>query len=259
MLLIVAVGACATLESQRATQPSDAVDAEAGESEGMTTQGVPPALSQPAVPSTPSPEAGGVVNARGSSGAWLDAAAIATVIAALATAVIGAVIGGIIAWQVAVRQRADTFRELRRRFFELRMDNTNGLPVGWWKKTCADPLTVEEFKNLQRYWIFAFDEWYITKKAAPWGYEKLWNEYYREAIERTAQEPLMLLVLFVALNRSGDTAIDGDFVREVCALATPEKRAETEREYQKWVKGIGPNCRFADQIPENFAEFFPKQ
>ena len=69
-------------------------------------------------------------------------------------------------------------------------------------------LTDEEFAKLERYRTNAFDEWYITRKAAPWGYSLLWNQYYAQAIGRTARKPLMLLVLFAALEKSGRTTVD---------------------------------------------------
>jgi hypothetical protein len=140
-------------------------------------------------------------------------------------AAVAAVLTAATAWQFAKRSRVDTFRQLRERFYHLRTDKTHGLPENWWKLDLSKEIDPGDFERLQRYWLNAFDEWYITQKSAPFSYKTLWTDYYEAVLRNSAQRPLMLMALLVAFKGSGTTPLDQKFLDQMCALAGPNCQA----------------------------------
>ena len=109
--------------------------------------------------------------------------------------------------------RAETFRNLRVGFNTLRAS----LPARFW--TLHEmPSNDDEFRGLVKYWQYAFDEWFITRKLNPLVFGRLWRVYYRDVIKVSCKSPVMLVALFQAAE--GATApVDDEFVRLVLGNA----------------------------------------
>lgn len=104
--------------------------------------------------------------------------------------------------------RAETFRNLRVGFNTLR----STLPPRFW--TLHQMPDDESFRGLVKYWQYAFDEWFITRKLNPLVFGRLWRVYYRDVLKVSCKSPVMLVALFQAAEGATAT-VDDEFVRLV--------------------------------------------
>jgi hypothetical protein len=157
-------------------------------------------------------------------------------------------------FQTNVRSRYETFRVLRHRFDDLRKecqkaweirDFNDASKVFSWQKPKVENLSEAEKKigasrvkttvrEMERYWINAFEEWYITTggRGIPdepatgpsWGlnrltvFRPLWDDYYRDALTNTInQNPTLMVALWSALLKN-HPALDKQFVIDMWKL-----------------------------------------
>lgn len=114
----------------------------------------------------------------------------------------------------------DTFRQLRATFFQFRK---GGKPDAFRPQTlpCRNS---PEYKHMMDYWVYAFDEWFITQKLNPVIHGPLWSSYYCYALKEAANNECMLVALLEAYNSSANSQspLDCEFTRTVISFCSKE-------------------------------------
>jgi hypothetical protein len=150
--------------------------------------------------------------------------------------VVSALIAIVGAVEFAKRSRVDTFRALRESFFKLRTDPALGLPLHWATADLDTPLDAAAFEGLKRYWLNAFDEWFITSYHSPLLYKSLWTHYYKNVLQRAAKRPLMLVALSSAYQSSARSKADAAFLKAMFALAEKPVCDKLQGDFKNWVE-----------------------
>jgi hypothetical protein len=140
--------------------------------------------------------------------------------------------------------QADTFRNLRSTFAGIRAK----LPPGCLSATDL-PSTIEGRDALIRYWHNAFDEWFITKKLFPDELQRLWEEYYEDALRSSCKSVVMLAALMKAKDVS-NVRVDAEFYKLVqddlvhqpdeSSTIAEDRRAAADRLYRRWPPDPAP-------------------
>lgn len=61
-------------------------------------------------------------------------------------------------------------------------------------------ITTDQKTHIMRYWLNAFDEWFVTNKLNKGAYRALWEEYFGPAIQSTLRSQTMVKVLVEMLE-----------------------------------------------------------
>ena len=103
--------------------------------------------------------------------------------------------------------QATAFLQLRDAFARLRPQ----LPLGFGSGFEEFPDTYDELYAMERYWHQSFDEWFLTQRVHPFTLGRLWKVYYRDAILKSRESPLMVAALSRAKHGSS-SPVDQEFV-----------------------------------------------
>ena len=166
-------------------------------------------------------------------------------------------------FQSNLRSRFETFAALRKRFYDLRLQD--GYAKAWDQERFEAPQPIqgtaavealhESIRKKGRYWLNAFDEWYITHYKG-WNrtfpilrsfsiYAPLWHDYYESAFKTTANKPSMTVTLWSYANKPSAPTADPVFVEDMWKLVDQKAQEAVLKEL------IAINGMFRNAEPDN--------
>lgn len=133
-----------------------------------------------------------------------------------------------------VSARAEVFISLRGRFLEVHDD----LPETFHDPNWRVQEGSSEWKALERYWLNAFDEWYVTTRILKVDHGVLWDGFYSHAIMSSLRHASMRKVLLHMFDgRVSFGSFKDEFEKEIDGLWSsmkPEQRTLRESLTSQW-------------------------
>ena len=77
----------------------------------------------------------------------------------------------------------------------------------------------DEWRPLEEYWFFCFQEWLLTKGAEHGRYSRLWDDHIRDAVKAgLSHRPLRYVLVAIRKGGSLQDIYAGDFIKELISI-----------------------------------------